>query len=543
MNKMKYLSTLPLIFMLSTPGYAAYSDTHIEVETAAVASKFSVPDVNYDTPAFKAGKQDFTLHKEMMDYVYGIQKNSSNIQIRNIGYSQEGREIPLLVFSKSNTVDGERLIKSQRPTVFIIGQQHGNEPAGGEAALVLAKRLAEGDLNYLLERINVLVVPRANPDGAEEFNRVTISGVDVNRDHLLLNSPEAQAIAKVTREYMPDIVVDSHEFTALGRWVKKFGLVQSQDALIQYATNANVPAKLTEAADALFRAPVVEALKEKNFAVSWYYTTSKKNLHDHTISMGGIKPNVGRNVNGLRNSLSFLIEVRGVGIGKAHLKRRVRTSELLLTNMLKQTYKNDKAVLKLTQNVSEEVTAMACKGDIVIDGKRLIEKRDLTFFDAVTGEEKVINADWRSSLKIVPTLTRPRPCGYVIDGSQTVAVERLRKLGVRVSTIKEPTTVKAERYVITESKEGKRKDARGSIDDKKSVLKLKVDTKRDEITVPEGALYVSMAQPLANIIAAAMEPDEENGYVANRLLELEEGVGLLRITETPKTTLVIEDSK
>jgi murein tripeptide amidase MpaA len=68
---------------------------------------------------------------------------------------------------------------------LILGQQHGNEPAGGEAALALTEQLPKHELD-LLAQVNVLVMPRANPDGAQNFVRATANGLDVNRDHLLL---------------------------------------------------------------------------------------------------------------------------------------------------------------------------------------------------------------------------------------------------------------------------------------------------------------------------------------------------------------------
>ena len=77
------------------------------------------------------------------------------------------------------------------------------------------KRQAQGLLEPLLDRINVVVVPRANPDGAEVGTRVTANGVDMNRDHLLLNTPEARALAQVINDYRPILVVDAHEYTCL----------------------------------------------------------------------------------------------------------------------------------------------------------------------------------------------------------------------------------------------------------------------------------------------------------------------------------------
>ena len=50
--------------------------------------------------------------------------------------------------------------------IWLIGQQHGNEPAGGEAMLALAAALSSGELAPLLDRLSVVIVPRSNPDGA-----------------------------------------------------------------------------------------------------------------------------------------------------------------------------------------------------------------------------------------------------------------------------------------------------------------------------------------------------------------------------------------
>ncbi len=142
--------------------------------------------------------------------------------------------------------------------MLLVGQQHGDEPAGSEALLVIAQELAQGRLAPLLDRINVVVFPRANPDGAEANRRSTANGIDANRDHLLLKTPEAQAMALLMREYAPVVTVDAHEYTVVGRYLEKFGTVQRFDALLQYATTANVPEFVTKAAEEWFRRPAVD---------------------------------------------------------------------------------------------------------------------------------------------------------------------------------------------------------------------------------------------------------------------------------------------
>ena len=215
-------------------------------------------------------------------------------------------------------------------------QQHGDEPAGSEALLVIARELAQGLLQPALERINVVIVPRGNPDGAAIDQRATSGGLDMNRDHLLLNTPEAQALARLARDYNPTVVVDAHEYTVVGRYLQKFGAVQKFDALFQYATTANLPEFLTKAAEEWYRRPLLAALKGQNLSSEWYYTTSS-DLADKKISMGGTQPDTGRNVSGLKNAISLLIETRGVGIGRLHIQRRVHTQVTAITSVLAST--------------------------------------------------------------------------------------------------------------------------------------------------------------------------------------------------------------
>src|SRR4029079_4110989 len=139
------------------------------------------------------------------------------------------------------------------------------------------------------DRLNVVVYPRANPDGAETGMRTTANGIDVNRDHLLLKTPEAQAQAHLVREFAPVVFVDAHEYSVVGRYLEKFNAVQRYDALLQYATTANVPPFVTRAAEEWFRQPAVAALRAAGLSSEWYYTTSA-DIADRKVSMGGTQP-------------------------------------------------------------------------------------------------------------------------------------------------------------------------------------------------------------------------------------------------------------
>ena len=42
----------------------------------------------------------------------------------------------------------------------------------------------------LLDKINIVIVPRINPDGSYLFSRATYDGFDMNRDHMSLKAAE-----------------------------------------------------------------------------------------------------------------------------------------------------------------------------------------------------------------------------------------------------------------------------------------------------------------------------------------------------------------
>ena len=138
-------------------------------------------------------------------------------------------------------------------------------------------------------------------------------------------------MALLMRQYAPVVTVDAHEYTVVGRYLEKFGTVQRFDALLQYATTANVPEFVTKAAEEWFRRPAVTKLRDAGLTSEWYYTTTT-DIADKKISMGGTQPDTGRNVNGLTNAISILIETRGVGIGRLHLKRRVHSHVVAISS-------------------------------------------------------------------------------------------------------------------------------------------------------------------------------------------------------------------
>jgi hypothetical protein len=126
------------------------------------------------------------------------------ITVEEIGLSAGGRPLLAARLDRSGGSATWRLL--------FLGQQHGDEPAGGAALLHLVDALA-ADPRRLPGDVELWVVPQVNPDGAATDSRRNAAGVDLNRDHLTLSQPETQAVHGLARRIRPHLVVDGHEFT------------------------------------------------------------------------------------------------------------------------------------------------------------------------------------------------------------------------------------------------------------------------------------------------------------------------------------------
>jgi hypothetical protein len=61
---------------------------------------------------------------------------------------------------------------------------------------------------------------------------------------------------------------------------------------------------------------------------------------------------------------------------------------------------------------------------------------------------------------------------------------------------------------------------------------LRVQTRPGRLVPAPGSFYVSLNQPLAALVSAALEPDTQNSFAANRLLAVEGGQ-LRRVMQPP----------
>ena len=480
--------------------------------STAVAARFPAPPVSYSTPGLQPGRSSFSTPAEVTSWLLAQASAAGRVAgtapvaaaVMSIGRSQRGEALQALVLTRAVATDPASLLATGRPTVLLLAQQGDDAPAATEALLVMASELAQGLLRPTLEKINVVVVPNANPD----LPTTTAASPTLLRftgsDHLALLTPESQALASLIRDYRPTVVVDVREYEAGGRpvnlFMDKFGAVPKFDALFQYATTANTPELLTRASEEWFRRPMLAALKQQGLSVEWVHTTSA-DLADKRVAMGGTQPDTLRNVSALKNSIGLRLESRGAGLGRLHIQRRVHTQITALSSLIASTAQRGGDLGQLRPFFDKEVAALACTGQAVVRATPVAAQYDLQMLDAVTGADKTVLVDWDSALALNRLTVRARPCGYWLSSASGTAVERLLMHGVKVLQVADAGSVLADSFrSISSAPTGPVTLTRGLVD------------------VPRGSYYVPLSQPMGNLIMAALEPDTPFSFLNQRVV-------------------------
>ncbi|WP_191991787.1 M14 family metallopeptidase [Bacillus aerolatus] len=480
-----------------------------------VKALYPKPDISFDTPAFKEGKSDFTTQEEMMQFLKELDGKSDLMKMETSLYSLEGREMPLLIFTTSESEHSADF--KRKPTVWMEAQIHGNEPAAGESALVTAQQLATGKLGQeVLKKINVVMVPRKNPDGSYYFQRENAKRLDANRDHMKFELSEIREVTKVFNRFKPEVSIALHEegvvsdaFSDVG----EEGALKYHDITMAKQYNLNTPKSIFEKTDDWLINRAHRDLAKSGYSSSTYLVPERSDKGEYIVSEVGTEPRYETTFQGLQPSFSLFVESRGIGIGRENFERRVASQVAAQTSLLKTAAKQAKQIKATVDAARAEVVR---KGETVKDNDKIVinsttkeiaSNNRMKVVDIAKGEVVEIPVKYLSLDKGVPTLERIRPNAYILPPAYHEIAEKLQIAGVEVSKLKEEKVLAVERYKVTEQKADERY-YQGHL-----LNHVKTEVQEKEYFFPKGSYVFQMNQPAANLIAEALEPEAVDSYV------------------------------
>src|SRR5260370_646706 len=362
-------AALLVALFLAAPAAAQRAPSDYRQTDAVLAHYPALKEVPLQSPAFVAATPSLTSQDDLAAFLTGLAGNSRHLRLASLGQSQQGRDLPLLYFTQEGLDDPVAIARLDRPVIWLIGQQHGNEPAGGEAMLALAAALS----------------------------------------------------------------------------AEKFGAMRAADVLTLEAPHPGVPRGLTDIAHRFYR-PALEAAMDRHGLSSHDYVTTGSDMDDRLVSLGGNAPGIARNTFGLRGSVSYLIETRGVGIGLQSYQRRVSTHYLLAKSLLEASAAEGAHLRAAIAAARRE--AAADRSPLVVSHK--VRRRPLwrPLMDPQTGAPKPTPVTLADSRTLTAIEHRERPHGYLVLKEGKAVAERLALNEGRTCEVTVACRGAAEAYVV-----------------------------------------------------------------------------------------------
>jgi hypothetical protein len=173
----------------------------MNVHTQTAADLAAIWDESHISKIFPSNVR----HKDLRNYLEQLKK--LGVRVDEVGRSGQNREIYQMEFGKGKT------------RVFLWSQMHGDEPTATSALLdifaYLQKNRDKDWVKKLAETLTLRAVPMLNPDGAEVYQRRNAQGIDINRDAVNLETPEARLLKRLRDEWSPEIGFNLHNQNAL----------------------------------------------------------------------------------------------------------------------------------------------------------------------------------------------------------------------------------------------------------------------------------------------------------------------------------------
>jgi hypothetical protein len=142
-------------------------------------------------------------HSDIVPLIERLQ-NKNIFKVEKVGKSIEGRDIYLISLGTGKT------------KVFLWSQMHGDEPTATAALFDMFNFFSDQNAfselkKFLLSNLSIYIIPMVNPDGAEIFQRRNIVEIDLNRDVVRLQTPEAQILKNVFDTLKADFGFNLHD--------------------------------------------------------------------------------------------------------------------------------------------------------------------------------------------------------------------------------------------------------------------------------------------------------------------------------------------
>ncbi len=443
---------------------------------------------------------------QVVEFMQACASTASHVNTFVFGSTVEGRDLLGVTISREPYHLGQ---SDNRAVALVIGNIHSGECAGKEALLMLIRQLANEPNHKWLENMVLVIVPNYNADANDRIGKNNRPGqlgpengmgrrenaqdLDLNRDFVKLESPEARALVKLIDEVNPHLFIDCHT---------------TNGSKHQYALTYDIPHNpaTAEPIRNFLRQkmmPSVTQQLERNGTLTFYY--GNFDAGHTTWTTYGHEPRYSTEYVGLRGRLAILSEAYAY----ISYKDRIFATRDFVSGCLDYVHQNADAVVQLLQAVDDDLTRIARQqpSRVTVSLKARAEKFDERVTLKGFQEDQPCDYECDFVGNYVSTRSVPLPFAYLIPDRFARPVDRLLMHGISVEELTVDTELNVSIDTIS------RLNRNDQAFQQHRMVQVEAARSTARRSIPKGTYLVRTGQPLGRLAAYLLECESDDGLL------------------------------
>jgi Zinc carboxypeptidase len=484
----------------------------------------------------RTAHRETSRYDDVMAFVREVDAKSPKIHLTSFGYTFEGKSLPLVVVGDGLAdASAEAVKKSGKTRVYIQGNIHGGEVEGKEAVQMLLRELSRGEHADWLQSLVLLIAPIYNADGNDRVRmsernaqngpiggvgtRPNAQDLDLNRDHMKLESPEARSLMSMLNSYDPHLAIDLHTTN---------GSYHAYHLTYSLPLHPNTAPKIVDWLRGEWLPSITKTIKAKDGWDFYYYG----NLQPEPGSTSGSgaqrawvtfdhRPRFNNNYLGLRNRVAILSEAYSylpfderIAVTRRFVIEILDYAKTRAAEIRRVVEDADKAsIVGQTLALRAKTKRAAEPSDILLGGVK-------TVAHPYTGQPMLQRTEERKVERMPEwgtfeaTDTERAPAAYLVPADLTKVIDLLEAHGAKITRLKADTPIDTEEFVIATTDVAAR-----AFQNHRERTVTGAYRPSAAKSLPAGTVVVPMNQPLARVIFTLLEPRSDDGVVNWNVLD------------------------
>jgi hypothetical protein len=511
--------------------------------TLLIASPLNAQQATLDELVTRAERTDFvetSSYADVLQMAEQLAALSDAIHITTFGYTNEGRALPLLVLGAPDA-SPEAVLATGKTRVYLQGNIHAGEVCGKEALLMLLRDYARGEYRSWTDDLVLLVAPIYNADGNERVDlgnrprqhgplggmgqRPNAQGLDLNRDHMKLDSPEARSLVAMMNEYDPHVGVDLHTTN---------GTRHAYHLTYSPPLHPNTPVVIDHFLRDEWLPTITERIKDKH---GWdYYYYGNHNPRRPGWRTFDHRPRFNNNYIGLRNRIAILSEAYAY----ATFEDRVFGTLWFVEEILDYAQENATQIREIVdeadgqpvvgQALATRATPQQSDSEVtILMGEVAEEQHPATGATILRRLDVSTPTTMYEYGSFAPSETAVAPEAYYVLPDADEAIDKLRAHGAIALPLAGPQQMELERFRIDSTSVAQR-PFQG-----RNERTVHGEWVRSIETLPAGTLAVPVDQRLGRLAFTLLEPRSDDGFANWAILDEQIEAGVYPILRAPSS--------